>query len=313
MQPVARVSVVVPSFRRPTALRGCLEALKRQTYPADEIIVVHRVGDNETEAALRDMRSELGRAFAVAEPGQVAALCTGAREATGSILAFTDDDALPRADWLQRICRHFEAADVGAVGGRDVIHGQPMSSGTERVGRVGRWGKVIGDHHRGTGSARDVEVLKGVNMAFRRVALAFPIGLRGAGAQVHNEVATCLWAVEQGWRIVYDPALVVDHFPAIRFGEDRRGAPSCVALENAAYNAVATVLAARPWLFWRRAVYGLAVGDYGAPGVVRAAVGFARREPRIAERFVASISGQTAALLDARVGRRVTFVRPSRA
>jgi hypothetical protein len=50
---------------------------------------------------------------------------------------------------------------------------------TRDVGRVGRWGKLVGNHHLGTGSARSVMVLKAVNMAFRREALAVPEQLRG--------------------------------------------------------------------------------------------------------------------------------------
>src|SRR5439155_4056745 len=112
---------------------------------------------------------------------------------------------------------------------------------------------------------RDVMVLKGANMAFRREAVALPQGLRGRGAQVHFELAMSLWAIAQGWRLVYDPAAVVDHFIGPRFGADRRGRPERNAVRDATYNYVAALLSQRPELLWRRAAYGLLVGDRAAP------------------------------------------------
>jgi hypothetical protein len=39
-----------------------------------------------------------------------------------------------------------------------------------------------------------------------------------------------------GWKLVYDPAIAVDHFPAERFDDDRRDAASLNAISNGAYN-----------------------------------------------------------------------------
>jgi hypothetical protein len=39
-----------------------------------------------------------------------------------------------------------------------------------------------------------------------------------------------------GWKLVYDPRVAVDHYPAERFDEDRRDAQTLTAVRNAAYN-----------------------------------------------------------------------------
>ncbi|MDD2752841.1 MAG: glycosyltransferase, partial [Candidatus Omnitrophica bacterium] len=39
------------------------------------------------------------------------------KEAKGDILAFLDDDAFPRKDWLMNALKDFAEADVAAVGG----------------------------------------------------------------------------------------------------------------------------------------------------------------------------------------------------
>ena len=47
-----RISVVVPSYRRPDALARCLPALLAQERAADELIVVVRADDAETRQLL---------------------------------------------------------------------------------------------------------------------------------------------------------------------------------------------------------------------------------------------------------------------
>ena len=193
-------------------------------------------------------------------------MTAGVEQTTGSVVAFTDDDAVPRPDWTRRLLEHFEDTTVGAVGGRDVVHGDPDQRRLSDVGIVTRWGKVIGNHHLASGGPRDVSALKGANMAFRREALAIPVGLRGDGAEVHNDLAMSLWAARQGWRVVFDPAVVVDHYVSPRFDSDQRGAAPPKAVRDASYNLVLAVGGLRPELYWRRAVYGLLVGDAGALG-----------------------------------------------
>ncbi len=291
------VSVVVPTYRRPEQLRRCLAGLRAQDLKPRQIVVVRRAGDDETASVLREWHDDGVSDVTVAEGGVVGALAAGMRAATADVVAFTDDDAVPRPDWLARIEAHLRDPSVGGVGGRDLIHGG-APKGRREVGRVTPWGKVIGNHHVGIGPPRDAMILKGTNMAFRRQAIALPAGLRGSGAQVHYEVAMCLWARRRGWRLVYDPRIVVDHFPGPRFDADRRGRPEQRAIQDASYNLVACLLANEPELFLRRASYGLLVGDGGNPGLARGAAGVVRGEVEIVRRLAPSLAGQVRALTD---------------
>ncbi|KVD89516.1 glycosyl transferase [Burkholderia sp. ABCPW 14] len=273
-----KISVLVPTYRRPADLARCLIALQRQRMAPEEVIVVARPDDDATHERLADpgVCGALALRIVVVDvPGQVAALNRGLDAARGDVIAITDDDAAPRADWLERIGTIF-AADprVGAVGGRDWVHekGRLLDGEQLLVGRLTVSGKIIGNHHLGVGGAREVDTLKGANMSYRRAAiegLRFDTRLRGAGAQTHNDTSFSMCVKRAGWKLVYDPAVAVDHYPAERFDDDRRDAASMAALSNAAYNLHLTLREHLPparrviaWWWWTL------VGTRAYPGFV---------------------------------------------
>ena len=274
----ARVSVIIPAHGRPLALAGCLRALATQQRAPDEVIVVIRDGDDATWTAARaavfaaSTRVEL---LLVRAPGVIAAMHAGLERATGDYIALTDDDAEPRADWIALLVAALDAdAAIGGVGGRDW---QPYERGdAHEVGRVQWFGRVIGRHHLGAGAARDVDVLKGVNCCFRADALraaGFDARLRGDGAQVHWELATCLPMRRAGWRLRYDPAIAVEHHVATRVGADQvhRGAFAAAPYADAVHNEALAVgehlrgLARVAFMLWS----GVA-GTTSAPGLLAA-------------------------------------------
>jgi hypothetical protein len=178
------------------------------------------------------------------------------------------------------------------------------------VGTVTPWGRVLGAHHLGTGTARVVDHLKGANMSVRRSLLLVPEGLRGAGAQVANDLAMSVAVARSGASVVYDPAATVDHFPAERFDEDRRQRRSTAAIEDAAYNQSYVVMSLRPELRRRRALYQLVVGERWSPGVVRAVAAVAAGERDVLRSVAPSVRAQVRAFHDSR-RRPLTATRPA--
>jgi hypothetical protein len=156
-------------------------------------------------------------------------------------------------------------------------------------GTVLWFGRVIGNHHLGVGPARDVDILKGANCAFRMAAirpLGFDLRLRGAGAQVHNDMLACLSVRRAGWRIVYDPAIAVDHYPAPRFDRDRRGVFDARAAADAAFNFRLALGAVSPP--WRRAAalcWHNIVGTGDAPGFARVVAMIMKRDQQALSRY----------------------------
>jgi glycosyltransferase involved in cell wall biosynthesis len=298
---VLTISVVIPSYRRPKDLARCLDALKKQKRPADEILVVVRDTDTETWTFVQTLNPEFLplRTAAVSVSGVVAAMNTGMDAACGDIIAFTDDDAAPYTDWLERIEAHFLSdTNIAGVGGRDwVYHGTQLEEGErEVVGQVQWFGRVIGEHHLGVGEAREVDVLKGVNMSFRRSSikeLRFDERMRGTGAQVHFELAFSLGLKRAGWKLIYDPRVAVDHYPAQRFDEDQRNTFNDIALINSVHNETLVLLEHFPpaqrtaFLIW-----ATLIGTRNSLGFLQCLRFFPKEGALAGQRLVASLRGR---------------------
>lgn len=114
------VSVVIPVRNGARVLERCLARLAEQTTLPEQVIVV----DNGS----RDGSGDLARGFAhraphlpvqVLEEGRVGASAArnrGVAAASGEVVAFTDADCEPAADWLHRLTAAF-GPGIGAVAG----------------------------------------------------------------------------------------------------------------------------------------------------------------------------------------------------
>jgi len=307
------MTVLVPTWRRNEDLARCLEALVVQERSADRVVVVWRQGDEGVHPVLEKYASRLPLvAVETTVPGVVEAMNRGLSAALDGILAITDDDSAPFPNWLSRM-ESIYASDPGivAVGGRDLVHvhGIVLPDRNCRVGLLSWFGRQVGSHHEGKGSAREVDFLKGVNCSFRLGATdgrQFDRRLRGTGAQQHWEMGFFLPLRSKG-RIVYDPSLLVDHYPAIRHDEDQRDSFNWTASSNGGFNETLVIfenlgLASKvvfiPW--------SLLVGNSAHPGVVQGLRQILRGVPLpvAVKRVLATMSGRMAALRTHFLGRK---------
>ncbi|MEH2147768.1 glycosyltransferase family 2 protein [Nostoc sp.] len=273
-----RNTVLIPTYRRPQDLSRCLLALQEQTKPVDQVIVVVRDTDADTWQFLAQLNTDNLplHTVKVTQPGVVAALNAGLAAVEGDIVSITDDDAAPHPDWLERIAAYFTCdSHLGGLGGRDWIHHGSKLEDESRpvVGQLQWFGRVIGNHHLGVGEPREVDILKGVNMSFRTQAigqLRFDERMRGTGAQVHFEMAFTLTLKRAGWKIIYDPNIAVDHYPAQRFDEDQRNNFNEIAFINLVHNETLVLLEHLPFI--RRIVFlfwAVFVGTCDSLGLVQ--------------------------------------------
>lgn len=110
-------TIIVPTFERPEALKGCLESLAALDYPRDkfEVIVVDDGGSQELQIPAGLPQFRLLRQQ---NQGPGAARNFGARHAAGRWLAFTDDDCRPHPAWLSDLRDALLPAENQLCGGR---------------------------------------------------------------------------------------------------------------------------------------------------------------------------------------------------
>lgn len=115
------VSVIIPAYNEEKRIANAIEAVLKQTYPKDkmEIIVVDDGSMDKTCEIVSRYPVKLIRHHK--NKGPSAARNTGAKNAGGEILAFTDADDKADKSWLTNIVKHYKKRDVGCVVGSSHI------------------------------------------------------------------------------------------------------------------------------------------------------------------------------------------------
>jgi GT2 family glycosyltransferase len=209
-------AVVIPTYNRPDRLQSCLTHLKSQTLRPDRVVVADSSSDDRTARLVQGMpevsyvRNPLGRGHTAESRAIGSSLC---RE---DIIAFLDDDAEPREDWLEHVVAGFRDETVGGVGGSALngVEGE-REQGLGAVGLLLPDGRFTGNFAADTGRDLEVDHLLGANMAYRREAIERIGGIHGGypGTCMREETDIALRVRRAGFRLVYTPSAVVDHRP----------------------------------------------------------------------------------------------------
>ncbi len=231
-------TVIVCTLGRNPLLPLTVDALLAQTHRRAEIIIVDNdPASGATRQLLDGHRDPRLRIVEEPHPGLSRARNTGVAAATGEIIAFTDDDALPHPTWLASLLDVFASAppgEIGAVTGpafaaelqsrsqrffeaRGGFPAQPeplvwsLSDPSPHCARFGARGE--GGPLFPVATAR---VGAGVSMAFSRPALDalgdFDVRL-GAGTLTNGgeDLDAFARVLDAGLTIIYNPDAVVHH------------------------------------------------------------------------------------------------------
>lgn len=110
-----RFSVIICTRNGAGRLTRCLDAISRIKYENFETLVINDGSADHTRELL-DQRNDI-RVFHLDSCGLSAARNHGASQATGEILAFTDDDCVVDPYWLSELARAYATTDHAAIGG----------------------------------------------------------------------------------------------------------------------------------------------------------------------------------------------------
>ena len=122
-----KISVVIPTYKRPDLLIKCLDALAAQVFKRDEfeVIVVSDGPDEATDDILKALHAldplNLRYYALPKKQGPAAARNYGWLQAEGELIAFTDDDCLPDRNWLRGFYASWYPGTVIAFTGKTIV------------------------------------------------------------------------------------------------------------------------------------------------------------------------------------------------
>ncbi len=134
-----RVSIVMPTHRRPDLLRKALETLQQQTLPHNQFDVIVVASENDPAfAIIEDFRKistlDLRCISIPNDPwrGRSASAKRnyGVQQSTGRWIAFIDDDCLAHPGWLEGAAPFFDHPTAGGIEGRKDIPAPPRPTVT---------------------------------------------------------------------------------------------------------------------------------------------------------------------------------------
>jgi FkbM family methyltransferase len=212
-------TVVICTRDRPELLDRCLDAVTRLHYPRFSVLVVDNV---PTTTESHDVAKRWSVDYVLEPiPGLSRARNHGARSTSTEIVAYLDDDAVPRRDWLTRLVAEFDNQRTMAVAGRILpltadAAVEPPSRWTGSLDRGSVRRAVTLAHPLWFELANFGGIGSGGNMAFRRSAFEVWPGFderlgRGAAIGCGEDDLAFFSLVELGYQVVYAPGAVVRH------------------------------------------------------------------------------------------------------
>jgi glycosyltransferase involved in cell wall biosynthesis len=232
---VTSVSILICTYNRAALLRESLHAMSALTPPPDcdvEIIVVDNNSTDATPHVIADAAAlSPFRVVSLHETaqGKSFALNRGLAVARGDIIALTDDDVWPDAEWLLRIVSRFRERDVTFVFGKVLPRwGSLPPADLLTTSAQDIWGPLAlvdyGDDAAEYTADRTGQRLPiGANLAIRRDALLEVGGWRTDLGKVNNTLTSgedheifCRLRRFNLYAGFYDPEICVRHYVPAR-------------------------------------------------------------------------------------------------
>lgn len=195
-----KISIIVPTHNRMDSMMDLANALDNLDYHDYEIIVVCDSCKDETHLNLMKNYGEKDNwtILEVEKAGPAKARNTGARIAKGEILAFTDDDCIPDANWLKVIQEQLASDDVVGLEGLTYTNKKEVTPLTHQIENL-------------DGNP----AVPTCNVAFRKSVFQELNGFDETFPFAHNEDADFAWRMREIGKIIFVKEMKVCHPPRI--------------------------------------------------------------------------------------------------
>ena len=210
------VSAILVTWNSASLLPVCLRALRAQTLPPTEIIVVDN-GSTDCTVELLRQQPDVQVISNPTNTGFAAANNKGFRIATGDLVLLLNYDVEMEPEYIELCARHFERADVGAVTGKLLRPGGQVLDSTGHnaygLGWVENRGELGPD--RGFDTPDEVFGVCAAAAIYRRAALESAIvegELLDESYFAYIEDIDLDWRLRwMGWRAWYEPTAIAIH------------------------------------------------------------------------------------------------------
>ncbi|MHB1296061.1 MAG: glycosyltransferase family 2 protein [Anaerolineae bacterium] len=219
----ARISVVIPNYNGRAVLPDCLAALRAQSLPPYEVIVVD---DASTDGSAEWLRAAYPEVSVLARPkngGFCVAANAGLRAARGDLLALLNNDTVADQHWLRELALALEAhPEIAFCACKLLFHDRPdhiNSAGlflrADGVGRDRGFGQLDGPAF---ATPREVFGASGGAAVYQRTLLE-AVGLLDEDLGAYGEDLDLSFRARlQGHRCLYVPTAVVRHRLGATYG-----------------------------------------------------------------------------------------------
>ncbi|KXK08369.1 MAG: glycosyltransferase [Candidatus Dojkabacteria bacterium] len=220
-----KISVVINTLNRPEQVSLCLESLRLQTYKDFEVIVVDQSRNRRTKEVCKPYNLKYYR---IKKRNNLSISRNfGINMAAGEIVAFIDDDAQAKEDWIERISNHFLQDDKpGFIAGRVIDVSDSENPVTQfQNGIVSAFGysediRPTDEKRYQRGHAGWYVRPMGANMVFQKKSLEKIGGFDEFYEYIHDETDVAVRVIKSGDYGLYDDSLIVYHNPAL--GRNRK-------------------------------------------------------------------------------------------
>ncbi|MBU6309321.1 MAG: glycosyltransferase [Planctomycetes bacterium] len=207
------ISVVINTYNRATSLPRTLAALRQQRYRDFEVVVVNGPSTDGT-ASLLEAWQDACVIRRCPEINISMSRNVGIAAASGDVVAFIDDDAIPEPDWLEKLAEPYADPQVAGVGGivwdHTGVRHQYRFSLCDRLGRTHFTGEQPDYRSIPAGAERFI-YLQGTNSSFRRDVLAAIGGFDEEIEYFHDETDVAARVNDLGLLLVPLPDGAVHH------------------------------------------------------------------------------------------------------
>ena len=207
-------SVVINTLNRADLLQDAITGVMQLDYPQFELVVVNGPSTDHSDEVLARWHGRI-KHLSCDVPNLSVSRNVGIAGASGDLVAFLDDDAVPHPHWLRYLARNFADPTIGAVGGFTVDNTgqrwQVRKTVCDRFGNAHYPPDSFDERILNWPGTPLYPSLLGTNSAFRLEAMRAIGGFDHTFAYLLDETDVCLRLVDAGWNVIYEPAAMIFH------------------------------------------------------------------------------------------------------